>query len=265
MFGIAINMPKGATFRVPRLYKAAAKIISVVREENGNLEQLVQLYNKKTNTKALSALVSKTLINEGLLDKIIQNSEILVKETSANPWLFRILITELLLGKQRLPIGSKPVQTVLAYGPTLRTELLRATGKLHKTRKRSKSEPSVKEADPECKQDSSTHSQTRVFDKSDDMKQELNSTMHSKSWCTGAQDYIRLEEEASIQSKSKHIKRPKNKQGKQDLGLEQLPNDKQISGLKIKKRKYKVGTHGSTRKKHKVESSTRVRKSRYFE
>lgn len=253
-------MSNEATFKVPRLYRAAAKVISVVREENGNLEELVQLYNRKTNTKALSALVSKTLDNEGLLDKIIQKSEILVKEANADPWLFRILITELLLGKQRLPIGSKPVQTVLAYGPTLRTEFLRATGKLHKTQKKFKSEPGIKEADPECKQDSSTHNKTRVFGKRNDKKQELNSTMHSSSWCTGAQDYIKLEEDEDIQSK--HTKQPKNKQKK--LNKKQLPSE-QISGFKIKKRKHNMKTCGSTHKKQKVESRISVNKSRYFQ
>jgi len=252
-------MANGTKFRVPRLYKAAAKVISVVREENGNLEQLIQLYNRKTNTKALAALVSKTLDNEGVLDKIIQDSDILVKETNADPWLFRILITELLLGKQRLPIGSKPVQTVLAYGPALRTEFLRATGKLHNTQKRFKSEPGIKEADPECKQDSSTHNQTRVFGKRNDKKQELNSTMHSNSWCVEAQDYIKLEEDEVIQSK--HIKQPKRKKKKQDK--KQLPSE-QISGFKIKKRKHKM-TSGSSQKRHKVEGSISVHKSRYFE
>lgn len=258
IFGILINMPNEPKFKVPRLYKAAAKITSVVREGNGNLEQLVQLYNGKTNTKALAALVSKTLDNEGLLDKIIRNSEILVKEANADHWLFRILITELLLGKQRLPIGSKPVQTVLAYGPTLRTEFLRETGKLHKTQKRIKTEPGIKEVDPECKQDSSTHNQTRVFGKRNDKKHEMNSTMHSNSWCTETQDYIKLEEDKDIPSK--HIKQPKNKKKKQD---KQLPSE-HISGCKIKKRKHKI-THGATQKKHKTEGPLSVHKSRYFE
>ena len=251
-------MPNEAKFKVPRLYKAAAKVISVVKEDNGDLEQLVQLYNRKTNTKALAALVSKTLDNEGLVDKIIHNSEILVKEANADHWLFRILITELLLGKQRLPIGSKPVQTVLAYGPTLRTEFLKETGKLHKTQKIIKSEPGIKEADPECTRDSSTHDQTRVFGKRNDKKHKLNSTVHSNSWCTGAQDYIKLEKDEDIQSK--HIKQPKNKQKKQD---KQLPS-KQISGFKIKKRKHKM-TCGATQKKHKAEGPLSVHKSRYFE
>jgi hypothetical protein len=89
-------MPSEGTFKVPRLYKAAAKVASVVKEQNGNVAQLVQLYNK--NTK-VAAHVSKTLNNVGLLDKIIKNNEILIKEANANPWLFRILIAELTLGK----------------------------------------------------------------------------------------------------------------------------------------------------------------------
>jgi hypothetical protein len=53
-------VPRGATFRVPWLYKAASKVASAVKEKNLNLEQLVQMYNKKTT--ALAALVSKFLI-----------------------------------------------------------------------------------------------------------------------------------------------------------------------------------------------------------
>jgi hypothetical protein len=98
-----------------------------------------------------------------------------------------------------------------------------------------------------------------VSGKRKDKKHELNSTMHSNSWCTGAQDYIKLEEDENIQSK--HIKQPKNKQKKQDR---QLPSE-QISDFKIKKRKHKMRTCGATPKKHKAEDPLSVHKSRYFE
>ncbi|PNF27870.1 hypothetical protein B7P43_G08293 [Cryptotermes secundus] len=229
-------MSSGGTFKVPRLYKAAAKVARAVKEQNGNVEQLVQLYNKKTNTKAVAALVYKTLNNEGLLDKIIKNSEILINEANANPWLFRILIAELLLGKQRLPVGSKPVQTVLAYGPTLRTELLKATGKFHNKRNRSKSQPDVKEEDPRFGQESPT--QISVSERSEDINPEMNTVMLSKSREGAGQGCIKLEEDENVKSKSKQIKQAKNKQKKSYKGSEQLPKEEKLSGSKSKKRKH---------------------------
>jgi hypothetical protein len=258
-------MPQGATFKVPRLYKAAAKVISAVKENNDNLEQLVQLYNKKTNTKALAALVSKTLNNEGLLDKIIQNSEILIKETNANPWLFRILIAELLLGKQRLPVGSKPVQTVLAYGPTLRTELLRAKGKLHNKWDKSKSEPDVKCKDTDVTQESSTYNQTSMSENTEDTNSELNPGMCSKSGWNVTQNYIKLEEDKSVNSKTKQIKQLKNRQKKSDSGYKQLIMDEQVSGLQSKKRKHNTQTAELTTREHKIKKTIKAHKPRYFE
>jgi hypothetical protein len=256
-------MPKEAIFKVPRLYKAAAKVTSAVKEDNGNLEQLVQQYNKKTNTKALAALVSKTLNHEDLLDKVIQNSEILIKETNANPWLFRILISELLLGKQRLPVGSKPVQTVLAYGPILRTELLRAKGKLHNKRDNSKSQPDVKIKDAYFKEElPSTHKQTSVFEETEDTNLELNPVMSSKSskW-KQMQDFTKVEEGESIKSKSKQIKQLKNGEKKKYQDLEQLPRDEHVSGLKSRKRKHNMWTDESTPQEHKIKKTIKVHKS----
>jgi hypothetical protein len=232
-------MPPGAAFKVPRLYKAAAKVASAVKEENGNLEQLVQLYNKKTNTKALAALVSKTLYNEGLLDKIIKNSKILINEANAIPWLFKILIAELLLGKQRLPVGSKPVQTVLAYGPTLRTELLKATGKFRNKRNKYKSQPDVRDQDPYLGHETpSARNQTSVFEKSEVMKPELNTVMLSESKGECVQDCIKSEEDEHVKSRSKQTKQPKNKQKRSYQGLEQLPKEGKISGSKTEKGKH---------------------------
>jgi hypothetical protein len=231
-------MPPGATFKVPRLYKAAAKVASAVREQNGNLEQLVQLYDKKTNTKAVAALVSKTLNNEGLLDKIIKNSEIPIDEANANPWLFRILIAELLLGKQRLPVGSKPIQTVLAYGPTLRTELLKATGKFHNKKNRSKSQPDVKEEDPGFEQESpSKHNQTSGF-RSEDFNPESNTVMFSESSGETVQGCIKSEEHGHVKSKAKQTKIRKNRQNKYYQGSEQSPKEGKTSSSRGKKRKH---------------------------
>jgi hypothetical protein len=230
-------MPSGGTFKVPRLYKAAAKVVSAVKEQNGNVEQLVQLYNKQTNTKAVAALVYKTLNNEGLLDKIIKNCEILINEANANPWLFRILIAELLLGKQRLPVGSKPVQTVLAYGPTLRTELLKATGKFRNKRNRTKSQPDVKEKDPGFGQESAS-TQTSAFKRNEDTNPELNTVMLSESRGGAGQGCIKSEEDEKVKSRSKQIKQAKNKEKEKYQSSEQLPKGGKLSGSKSKKIKH---------------------------
>ena len=122
-------MSQKVKYKVPRLYKAATKVFKLIKTENRDLEQLTQEYDRKTNTKAIAGLVLKALNNEELLNKIIENSKILVEHPQGDPWLYRILITELLFGKKRLPVGSSPVQIVLSYGPTLKTELIKAQGK----------------------------------------------------------------------------------------------------------------------------------------
>ena len=65
------------------------------------------------------ALVVKALQNEDILDKLINKSKILIKEQKLDPWLVRILITELLFGKKRLSAISKSIQTVLSYHDVL--------------------------------------------------------------------------------------------------------------------------------------------------
>lgn len=49
------------------------------------------------------------------LEYILRKSKILKKESKLDPWLCRILITELLFGKKRLSGEAKPIKTVLAY------------------------------------------------------------------------------------------------------------------------------------------------------
>ncbi|KAJ9585883.1 hypothetical protein L9F63_020471, partial [Diploptera punctata] len=101
------------SIKVPRIYKAASKIIKSVKE-GGSLKNLIY-DNKHTNIKGLYALVVKTLQKEDVLERLISESKILEKEVRADPWLIRILITELLFGRKKLGGNSKPVQTVLSY------------------------------------------------------------------------------------------------------------------------------------------------------
>ncbi|XP_063975530.1 28S rRNA (cytosine-C(5))-methyltransferase [Diachasmimorpha longicaudata] len=107
---------------VPRLYKIAAKTVRQVTEEGASLKQLI--YEKKhPNLKGVYALATTTLHNGGKLNEIIRKSQILFKEPRFDPWLARVLITELIWGKGVLKNESKPVQTILTYEQEIRQHL----------------------------------------------------------------------------------------------------------------------------------------------
>jgi len=110
------------SIKVPRLYKRAANIAKRVTEERCGLKELLFNANKHLNIQGLYALISKTFHHEDTLERLIKKSKIL-KERKVDPWLIRILITELLFGKQSLSGDSKPVQAVLSYHQMFLAEL----------------------------------------------------------------------------------------------------------------------------------------------
>jgi hypothetical protein len=77
------------------------------------------------NIRGLYALLIKTFHHEDTLERLIQKSKIL-KERKADPWLIRILITELLFGKKCLSGDSKPVKAVLSHHQMFLAELKEA-------------------------------------------------------------------------------------------------------------------------------------------
>lgn len=101
--------------KVPRLYKTAAKIAERVKLHGESVKQVYDDKLKFRNIKALYALIVSTVQNDSNLEFLLKKSELLQKETRLEPWLAKVLITELLWGKMRLPGNSKPVQTILAY------------------------------------------------------------------------------------------------------------------------------------------------------
>ncbi|XP_066146187.1 28S rRNA (cytosine-C(5))-methyltransferase [Euwallacea fornicatus] len=111
------------SIKVPRLYKETAKISQKVAEGAGSIKQLV--YEKTHfNTKALYALVVTTLKKSKELDLLLKRTHLLEKESRLNPWLARVLISELLWGKKQLPKNdAKPILTVLAYEQVFRAHL----------------------------------------------------------------------------------------------------------------------------------------------
>ncbi|XP_034936959.1 probable 28S rRNA (cytosine-C(5))-methyltransferase [Chelonus insularis] len=108
--------------KVPRIYKTAANIVKQVTEDAASLKQLI--YDQKhLNVKALYALTAITLQHASQLEEIIRNTQILSKESRLDPWLARILISELFWGKQSLKSNAKPVLTIQNYESLLREEL----------------------------------------------------------------------------------------------------------------------------------------------
>lgn len=85
--------------------------------------------SKFQNVKAVYALVVETLQRSDEIDNLLKRSQILEKEQGLNPWLARILITELLWRKKHLAGESKPVKTLLAYKQILSAHLAEITKK----------------------------------------------------------------------------------------------------------------------------------------
>lgn len=67
--------------------------------------------------------------HEQQLEEIIKKTEIFEKEKFLNPWLGRVLISELLFGRKQLIGQSKPVQCVLSYHEALEQALSSAEAK----------------------------------------------------------------------------------------------------------------------------------------
>lgn len=67
--------------------------------------------------------------HEQQLEEIIKKTEIFQREKFLNPWLGRVLISELLFGRGQLIGQSKPVQCVLSYQEALEQALESAEAK----------------------------------------------------------------------------------------------------------------------------------------
>lgn len=65
---------------------------------------------------------------EEQLNHLLNETGILKKESRLDPWLAKILITELLWGKQVIKTDCKPVQSILKYEEQLREKLNKYSG-----------------------------------------------------------------------------------------------------------------------------------------
>ncbi|XP_076633629.1 nop2/Sun-like domain containing protein 5 [Colletes latitarsis] len=110
--------------KVPRLYKSSAKVVRDIREKGGSLKSLI--YEKKhPNVSGMYALSLNTLNKEEQLNFLLTETGILTKEPRLDPWLAKVLITELLWGKKALKTDCKPAQTILAYQKQLQQALFK--------------------------------------------------------------------------------------------------------------------------------------------
>ncbi|XP_047988791.1 28S rRNA (cytosine-C(5))-methyltransferase-like [Leguminivora glycinivorella] len=102
--------------RVPRHYKVAANIVKKVSTEGGSVKTL--LYDEKLRhfrVNVLYALITETIKHAADIDKLFESSGLITNEPRLDPWLAKVLTTELLFGKKTLPGKSKPEQTILSY------------------------------------------------------------------------------------------------------------------------------------------------------
>ncbi|XP_038215528.1 28S rRNA (cytosine-C(5))-methyltransferase [Zerene cesonia] len=102
--------------RVPRNFKISANIVKKVATEGGGVKNL--LYDNKLRhfrTNVIYALITETIKHAAHIDKLFEATGILEKEQRLDPWLARVLTTELLFGKKELPGFSKPEQAILSY------------------------------------------------------------------------------------------------------------------------------------------------------
>lgn len=104
-----------STARVPRLYKEAGKIVQKVREEGGSFKGLVFQSKQRSLLKSLYALVAETLRHGSELDALLRQTQILIKEPRLDPWLARVLITELVWRQRPLSGPAMPLKIVQSY------------------------------------------------------------------------------------------------------------------------------------------------------
>lgn len=107
---------------VPRIYKFTANVVRRVQEDGASLKTLIYEKNHP-NIAGIYGLSMNTLRMLPYLDQLFHNTNILIEQPRLDPWLARVLITELLWGKKCLKGHSKPVLTVLAYEKKLQQEL----------------------------------------------------------------------------------------------------------------------------------------------
>ncbi|KAB0795355.1 hypothetical protein PPYR_12194 [Photinus pyralis] len=101
--------------KVPQIFKQASKCLRKIIENGSNIKETVYSQRKHINLRAMYALVSKTVQNYSQINDIIARAELLVKETRFDPWLARILVTQLLWSDNGLNGQCRPIEIIKSY------------------------------------------------------------------------------------------------------------------------------------------------------
>ncbi|KAK4875878.1 hypothetical protein RN001_012300 [Aquatica leii] len=114
--------------KVPRLYKITSKYLKEIIESGSSMKDLIYNQTKFSNVKALYALLTKALQHFSEINHIIDKSQLLIKEPKFDPWLARVLITQLFWSNKGLEGTCKPIATILLYRAALENHKLNQVG-----------------------------------------------------------------------------------------------------------------------------------------
>nr|CAI5869890.1 unnamed protein product [Callosobruchus analis] len=115
---------KQPKFRLARLYKVAAAIAKEYSEGFGSIKQLVYAKrDKHPRIQALYALVNTLYQRKDEIERLLKKTQLLENESKADPWVVKILITELLYGKKSLSGQTKLEQTIKGYEQIFKAHL----------------------------------------------------------------------------------------------------------------------------------------------
>ncbi|VEN48827.1 unnamed protein product [Callosobruchus maculatus] len=110
--------------RLARLYKVAAIIAKEYSEGLGSIKQLVYAKrDKHPRIQALYALVNTLYQRKDEIQRLLKKTQLLESESRADPWVIKILITELLYGKKVLSGQTKIEQTIKGYEQIFKAHL----------------------------------------------------------------------------------------------------------------------------------------------
>nr|CAH7750780.1 unnamed protein product [Callosobruchus chinensis] len=110
--------------RLARLYKVAGIIAKEYSDGLGSIKQLVYAKrDKHPRIQALYALVNTLYQRKDEIERLLKKTQLLESESRADPWVVKILITELLYGKKALSGQTKIEQTIKGYEQIFKAHL----------------------------------------------------------------------------------------------------------------------------------------------
>uniref|UniRef100_A0A6E8WCJ7 SAM-dependent MTase RsmB/NOP-type domain-containing protein n=1 Tax=Anopheles coluzzii TaxID=1518534 RepID=A0A6E8WCJ7_ANOCL len=97
---------------LPTNYRNAIKYVRLAIEEQRNVQELL---DQDRHFRVGRTIVGRVLSNWPKIEAVYASLDLAAKEPRLNPWLAKVLISELLFGSGRLVGNSLPVECVLQY------------------------------------------------------------------------------------------------------------------------------------------------------